>query len=453
MERIEKIGKINRASLSERHYFSSLLEAAYRSALLNDDELENIQLSCLALLAHKTERYTNGESSSVRIEIAEGLMQSILFTVGLSLKAFPCPDDAVMQLKMQSLETLYNAGRKVIDQKIKSAKRLHHLVSGNLMHVKNRTYHETLVDGIAGFFKIYNADFFADDIPITCDYPLCTPLPDYAGIEFIDHYLRAIYYENRFCNLFPDDAITDLLYGFDKNYNALIFNIFQQILTSATGCILAKTDLRTLSVSAVQVEEIYNMLHGKSQKESVSILFEACDCLIKTLCLSEGMQNIVKNAQPALCAAIFDAAQHDALNQLFIQAHSPAQNPQINFSFGEKMPNEKYRALICELEQCGYTADKVALIRGSVHSLADLVDLIFDAELDETEICGVLNTLEAIEIAALAKRYASAAEEFEYSEKELRLRAVINGYINGLQREKQALIEKYKFLINPEYDA
>jgi hypothetical protein len=453
MERIERIGKIGRETLSERHYFSSLLEAACNSALLSDADLEGIQFGCLALLARKTERYTNGESSSVPVEVAEGILQSILYTIGLSLKSFPCPDDAIFQLKAQSLEEIYNDGRKRIDLKIRSAKRLHRLVLENLIHTQNRTYRETVVDGIKGFFKIYDADFRADDICITCDYPVCTPLPDLAGIEFIEKYLREIYYENRFCKQFPTAAIHHLLCGYDKNYKELIFNIFQQVFTSAIGCVLAKTDLRALSVSAVQVEQIHSMLLCKLQDDTNAILTGARDALTAALGLSQGLQGTLKKAQPALSAAVFNAVQYDTLNQLFVQPYYPELYPQIKFSLGEKMDNEKYRALISELRQCRYGDDKLALIREVVHALADLEDLFFDAELSETEIAAVLDTLDAAEIAALVKRHTYEAEALDLDEKELQFRASLDGYVRSQQGEKRALIDKYKLLIKEEYDA
>ncbi len=104
---IEKARLIDRARLSEENYFQTLLECAGERGLLVAPEIERLQYECVALLARVTERLNKWESSSIRVERAESLLASILFTVGLRLKNFDNPDDAAAALKSGPVTELF----------------------------------------------------------------------------------------------------------------------------------------------------------------------------------------------------------------------------------------------------------------------------------------------------------------------------------------------------------
>ena len=111
---IDKIRVIDRMQLSEENYFQSLLEQAHRKGLVGDGDIERIQYDCLKLLARKVERYNSGDSSSIRVEKAQDIMASLLFTLGLWLKTYPNPDDAITVLQSEPIDEIYQKGRKRI---------------------------------------------------------------------------------------------------------------------------------------------------------------------------------------------------------------------------------------------------------------------------------------------------------------------------------------------------
>ncbi|MEG1103637.1 MAG: DUF6179 domain-containing protein, partial [Oscillospiraceae bacterium] len=229
MENIERICIVSKDDLNEEFYFASLTEEAYRKGLLYENDIEKLQMDILALLAYKTERYTSGESSSVRVEIAESIMASNMYTIGIYLKAFPIPDDAISALSGESVMQLYTAGRRKIAAKLRTAKLLYGKVRDSRLKTENHCYNETVSGSLKQFFKTYNPDFKAQDINITADYPLCVSINNLVGVEFIAQYLQALYCENMFCALFRKDSINNLLLGYDKHYSSLIFNVFEQV--------------------------------------------------------------------------------------------------------------------------------------------------------------------------------------------------------------------------------
>ena len=190
---INKIHVIKPKTLDGEFYFQSLIEQAYAKGLLSDGEIEHLQYDCFALLAKKAEKYNSGYSSSLPVEKAQSIMASVMFTVGVHLKTYPCPDDAVTALKNDPVNELYEQGRERIDKLLTSAKTLHRNLLRNLADIKNVFYSSTIDGGIKGFFKLYDADYSAQEIHITADYPTCLPVPKLAGIEFITPYLIRIY--------------------------------------------------------------------------------------------------------------------------------------------------------------------------------------------------------------------------------------------------------------------
>ncbi len=96
------------------------------------------------------------------------------------------------------------------------------------------------------------------------------------------------------------------------------------------------------------------------------------------------------------------------------------------------MDNEVYRNIIDEISQCRFLSDKLAIIKNKIHSLSDLEDLLLDGELLENEIMTILNSIDKIEIVALAKRhpYKSTIDAIYISESESLLSMCLYNYIS-----------------------
>lgn len=405
MTNIEKISKIKKEALSGEHYFESLLEQAYRSELLSDKQLEGIQHNCLSLLAKKVEQYNNGDSDSIRVEAAQSLLASIMFTIGLCLKAYPCPDDAVAELQNKSLANLFQKGREDVDRLIKATKLLHASLIGQLMETKNVFYNSTVVDGIKGFFKLYSPEFTAQEIHITADYPVHHRIEPLAGIEFIQKYLECLYFENLFCVQFSKVDLHHLLCGYREDYEELLFNIYEQVLTAALGCILSGRNVYRLALTPEDVEGLNTLFDGKKREAIAELLVEALDSLSGSMGLGNPLKDYLRESLPQIAVSIENALQLKNLDRVFVVPRDLENNGKVIFSFGEKMENKTYRKVLEEIKQCPCLADKKAIIKNEIKSLADLEDILLDAELCEEEILGILSALNPGEIAALVKKY------------------------------------------------
>lgn len=441
MANIEKRHFIDSNKLSGEFYFNSILQEAYTCGLLNESDLENIQLQCISLLAYKSERYNMGESSSIRVETAESIMQSIFYAIGLYLKSAPDPDHAVAELKLEKISEMYERGRKLIYNRFREAKSIYEMIQRNKIETPNHSYNSTLsVNGLGLFFRSYSIDYEAHDIPASIDYQLCNPVNDLAGIEYIQKYLENLYLENKFCMNFTTENIHHLLYGYDKGYPDLLINIFEQVLTAALGCSLANRNIRELNISQEDIQFLYDKLLKYDKNTLMLNLLKATEDIFKELnIINHSLKRYIEESLPQIVTNIEIALKLNTLNKVFITPKNPDLEPKIQFKSGVKMDDEEYRRLIEELLECRYSSDKLEIIREKVKSFDDLEDLLIDAQLDEEEFISLFNTLGDVEIAAMIKRhpFESDFQAINISEAEQVLRLYLENYVKKLPNNRQ----------------
>ena len=268
MNELENVSKIKRENLDEKSYLKTLIEEAYKSQMINDEDIKNMQIQIFELLDERVYKYNGTESSSIRKEIMEQINASNYYTISLYLKIFNNPDDAVNMLKTKGLKEAYYSGRKRIDRLLNIIKVMYIKVKQNKLKTKNTTYNNTILGGIQGFLKIYDPDFNAQDMKITADYPLYNNLiGELEGVEFINEYVNSIYIENQFCNLFPSENIEHLLNGYSPEYEDLVINIFEIVLLEAIACKLVGRDVKDLELNECEFKRICEMFNGKSKVE------------------------------------------------------------------------------------------------------------------------------------------------------------------------------------------
>jgi hypothetical protein len=444
MMSIKKSLLIDRYTLSNEYYVTSILQAAHNCGMLYDADIENIQLQCITFLADKSKRYNSGDSRSIREEIAESIMQSNLYTMGVFLKSLPDTDCAVSELKTARCEEMYRKGRELINIKYCTAKHLYKLVRKNKLSTINYTYNATLSDeGIGNFFKMYNPDFEAHETPSSIDYQLCNPVVDLTGIEYIQKYLGKLYLENEFCEKFSAEAIHCLLSGYDEGYEDLLINIFEQVLTAAVGCVLANVSVERLNVSTEAVGRLQQVLSQQSEHSIHLIICEAAEKVLEVMSISNNLlRQYVQESLPNMITNIVCAIQINTLSKVILSPNYSETKPQNSFFTGEKMDDEDYRKLIGELLLLRYLSDKLALIKEKVKSFGDFEDILLDAQLDEQEITSVFSLLGDVEMAALIKRYPvrSDIQAVDLSVAEALVRSSLKNFMDQLGENRQVRI-------------
>lgn len=319
MNKIEIISKIKRENLDERNYFKTLIEEAYNNEMLTNDDMVKLQMQILQLLDEKVYKYTGNDSTSIRKEVMDDILNSNSYTISIYLKTFRNPDEAIKMIKLKGLKIAYQEGRKKIDKMLNIIRVMYIKVKQNKLNIPNNTYNDTLIGGIKGFLKIYDPDFKAQDMKITADYPSYNNLiGKLEGVEFIKEYLSSIYLENVFCKKFSEEKINYLLYGYSHDYKDLIINIFEIVLLEAIGCKLVKRDIQDLTISTDELNEIYVMFKGKEKIEIKQMINNVYQEISNDLLLdNEQLQKYIEKNLDYIVEIITNAVEQNTLDKVF----------------------------------------------------------------------------------------------------------------------------------------
>lgn len=440
MTNIKKIQVSNKGNFLGEDYFMFILQEVYALGYLNKNDIENLQLQCVKLLADKIDKYNDGLSSSIGVIKAESLMKSNLFTIGLFLKTLPDIDCIARELREASIVEIYNKGRRVISAKYNSARHIYKLVEKSKLITQNYTYNATIsYKGIGFFFDKYNPDFEAHEIPSSIDYQLYNQVDDLEGVEFILKYLDNLYIENEFCRNFAWKDIHNLLCGYDGEYKDLLINIFEHVFTAAIGCKLANRSIKGLNISKEEVRRLYGELSKDSEEVLYIKLYSASEKVLEELHVSAFLEEYVKEGLPGIISTIRNGININTLDKVFVSPINIDQKSRIDFSPGVKMDNKEYGKFIEELIACRYSTDKLLLIKEKVRSFADIEDVLLDAKLTQKETTMVIDLLENYEIAALIKRNPFEGDIYgeDLKENEITLRLFLRDYVYKLDKTRK----------------
>ena len=422
--------KISPDSLSGRNYFVSLMHAAELSGYLSASELERIQAESVSILAAQAAALCRGASSSVRTETASRLLESVYYTVGLTLKRCPTPEDAVNALRSTSLPELFAAGQELLRKRVRSARVLHQSIKASLFESENVFYRATLIDGMEGFFRLYNPDFFAQETHINADYPAYLPVNDLTGIEFIEQYLRNLSCENRLLNMFDPETVHSLLLDTDIKYNLSPVNLFGPVLTAALCCIVTERPVQSLDCDVERLREYTG-----------SGLASALLCAAAKLECPPQLAWYIHRCIPHISAMLNCAASEGRLSRAVPRPRSDAP-AEIVLKDGARMSDSEYVSL---LENIRSGTNTLHTVFENVDSLADMLDLLRDLELPREEIVSLLHTLPPSVIAALLARYPAA--ELIDDDREQGICLALHQFVAALPKSQAAVLLQAAALI------
>lgn len=391
--------------LNSRYYFQSLIEQAHLCGLLSDQELSKIQTELLIILAEQTDKWSQGKSSSIPTEKAQELLTSAAFVIGVQLKSYQAPENAVEALKAEPLKSLFEKGLKLVQRKIAISCHRQKRIIAHLLNTPNVYYRATIADGINGFFRLYRPQFSAQEIHITADYPTYLGRPNFDGIEFIERYLRCIEAENEFCMHFAPQDIHHLLCGLTQDYRSIPMNLFEPVFLSALGLSILHRNPEQLDLSKEDIVSLYRFFSGKSKQEIQLILENAFCDLDKKMELPEISKRYICLCIPKFAETIQKSVVLKTMDKVFLAPAYPERETKITISYGERMDDTKYQKLVDMVLQANNSKDRVNLILQEVHSLADLLDILSDAELYKEDFELLTNLLPAPVFAALLNQY------------------------------------------------
>ncbi|WP_346885319.1 DUF6179 domain-containing protein [Clostridium sp. UBA4395] len=341
---------------------------------ISEEDKMLIEFKIWNLLGMHTERYTMGDSTSVPIEIAEELLNSICFSLGLELRELMNAKEVLME---EDISDLLKASWSKIASLMERGKKLLEAVRKSSPNIENISYKDTLNE-IDKFFNKYDYRFFAHKIDCSIDYQLSNPISEkLQGIEYINEYLKALLIENEFCICFDKDNIIYVLNSYCSDYKELLINIFEPILTNAIGLDILGRDILTLEISALQRETLLGIFRNLSKTEILVKLDSSAKsvCDILGIVDNEKIEYIQKTAVN-IYPRIEVGLSTGNIDNIFLSFKYEEELKESEFIDNDTMDNERLRNLINEINDCRFISDKIAMVKEEVNSLSDLVEVL-----------------------------------------------------------------------------
>ncbi|KLE14197.1 DUF6179 domain-containing protein [Clostridium sp. C8] len=389
-------------SLSQEYYFQSLLQYAYSNDLLSKEQFENIQIQIIDILKETVGYYTMGESTSVRVEVAENLLLSIYYTISLFLKNNFKAIESIDLIKRKNIKEIFNKGQELLKVKFNECTTLLEYIINTKLLIKNYAYIDTIEYGIPLFFKEYNLRYESHEVPGSIDYPLANYEINLAGVEYIERYLKNLYLENLFCSNFNFKDIDELLNGYDKKSYHLLINVFKIVLTNSIGSILLNRSAKNLLITSSDKIYIEYKLKDLSEPQLKDNILMAIEKICSEFSIDDQeLINYLNNISVEISHEI-NINKIDKIDKIFITPNNEKENI-IKYKDRKSIKNNLFRYVTEEIRTCNTVEDKIKIIKEDIHSLRDLVDVLGADCIFEHEFYKVFNSLEDIEIALLIK--------------------------------------------------
>lgn len=197
------------------------------------------------LLRLQTERYTMGQSTSVHENTARALLRSICFSLDQLHQAQPERD-----LLAQPPEALLRESAETVRRQTARAKLQYRRACRCLYQEESLSLASTLRD-IGGFFRAYDPQFFAAEVPCGIDYQLARPVPeDLLGVAWLRAYLDRLLTEDAILRRFHPDAVRRVLTAVSPDHRELLLNLYEPVAAAALGVTLGEGNLFTLDITA-----------------------------------------------------------------------------------------------------------------------------------------------------------------------------------------------------------
>lgn len=212
----------------------------------------------MMILVDKYKKYTVNDHSSITVQKAQQLMNSILYCINGYLKSLD--KGLISASEHYNAFVLYERGLEFEKTNLSNAQKLLINMKNNILKIDNIYYQDTLLRGIDLFFRNYDILYAAHETPGSIDYPLALPIYDLEGVEYILEYLKRLYIENNFCACFTSDNIEYLLRKFNDDYKDIPFNIFEVVVRNAIGLEILGIDIMQLSINTYERACLYKIL-------------------------------------------------------------------------------------------------------------------------------------------------------------------------------------------------
>lgn len=229
-----------------------------------------------ALVKKKATELFVEDQSTIPIELAEELLESISFTMQYFTEQNMVNLSEFLKDEERFL-SLYDRAETFLNSDLKSRELDFSQQLGLLYKLHNRAYVETVFIAISSFFKHYDTKFKANDYIITADYPLLRENRSLKGLLFINDYIKCLMTEQSFMASYTQSHINAFLKYYHREHYELIYNISELVFHNGLLSHLLKRTPENLILSKNDIEMLYVTFLDESPQGIYRILFNDYD--------------------------------------------------------------------------------------------------------------------------------------------------------------------------------
>lgn len=236
-----------------------------------------------------------GEHSSIRVELAQELMQSMLYTL----------DQVGGMDGNADIAAGLEKGQKILEERLSQGKQLFHLVEATAPGWQGECRWDT-VQTLGRFLHSYDWKHLAHKLPEGAYYPLLVPVPGHLqGIDHALFFLQALWLENQIMAAFPEQALDSFWSVFCQNDRGISENQCEQLLVNVLGKILISGRADTLVFTSSELECLQARFSRQSCEMMEQTLSSAADCLdFQDPNAVSYARQVIPNLLPRLTAAV-----------------------------------------------------------------------------------------------------------------------------------------------------
>lgn len=400
---------IRKENLDPSHYTISLLQEGFRVRLIDETSLRRIQGSIMLILKDLIQRYTQGESTSVKIETAETILNSVYYALDAWLRSQDNPESGITFLKTGHVREIYEKGIRLVAACVAETKLLFEEIREKKLEVGLEAYKLSIEEDLPEFFRNYGVLFKAHETMCDMDYPLAFELAGVEGIFYIRRYLENLQIETQFCRLFRQADLERILANYGRiyrmNYQKSLLNIFEIVFNNAVFAAIGDFPAGQLRISESQSKQIQRLFRNMTPAEIDSRIHEAVAKLIRELKITAPeLIDYIERYQAVFLGRIVNAVENNSLYNLILSdpLEKRAGGGMI-FENGPKLKDADFRRVIRQIGECANLLDKADIIRVNIHAVEDFVDILETDCLTGDEFGTVFGTLNEMELAVLGR--------------------------------------------------
>lgn len=257
------------------------------TARLLEADRQAWQMKLWELLRLQTERYTMGQSTSIRSDTAQMLLRSICFSLDQLHQVQPERD-----LLREPPDVLLREAAETVRRQTARTRFQYRRACGCLYQEESLSLRDTL-RGIGGFFRDYDPQFFAAEVPCDIDYQLAHPVPDsLLGVAWLRDYLDRLLTEDTILRRFHPEAVRRVLASSSPDHRELLVNLYEPAAAAALGVTMTEGSLFTLDITA-------------AGQAALTALLEPLPLAGRRLALERAGENLARRLELPAAAAVY----------------------------------------------------------------------------------------------------------------------------------------------------